>query len=166
MWIWMHVSKCCRHIRLHIFMFVASFFFVLTKSKLSLFTPTFMTTCSFYCLARPPWLASRQQSSVGLPWPWLGATCRRLGITAPSVDDYRGSNLQWSTVFFSVVLICFDIVLTIKIIKHQMGSSNGDQRSTNIIIGCCDFRFLLTNILGPNHHLYVFSILTTKHLGI
>jgi len=29
--------------------------------------------------------------------------------------------------FFSVVLICFDIVLTIKIIKHQMGSSNGDQ---------------------------------------
>lgn len=58
--------------------------------------------------------------------------------------------------FFSVVLICFDIVLTIKIIKHQMGSSDGDQRSTNIIIGCCDFRFLLTNILGPNHHLYVF----------
>ena len=112
MWIWMHVSKCCRHIRLHIFMFVASFFFVLTKSKLSLFTPTFMTTCSFYCLARPPWLASRQQSSVGLPWPWLGATCRRLGITAPSVDDYRGSNLQWSTVFFfggfNMFWHCFD----------------------------------------------------------
>lgn len=140
------------------------FFCVLTKSKLSLFTPTFMTTCSFYCLARPPWLASRQQSSVGLPWPWLGATCRRLGITVPSVDDYKGSNRQWSTVFcfFSVVFICFDIVMTIK----HFGIIKWGSVINKYHHWLLWFSFFLTNILRPNHHLYVFPIWTTKHLGI